>query len=403
MALRILIASGTDWPFPARLAQAFARLGARVEALCLKASPLHHSDCPARLHAFSGLKPLMTLKAAIEAATPDLFLPCDDLMAELMARLAPENPQYAALAQRACGDAAVLPQLVTRNTFLQAAAEAGAPAADTLALEHEGDLDRAISRFGLPLVIKADGSWGGEGVVIARDRDAARLALRRFERRSRWKTVAQAFKRRKAHLLAQAMMRRDPGPGAQRFIAGKPATSAIACWQGRVIAANHFDVMVAASGGTGPATVLTRVEDTAMQTSAQRIASRFGLSGIHGLDYMRDGEGRVFLLELNPRATPTSHLALGVGHDLPAALLSAAGQPTADRPAVTQSDRIILYPQEVWRDPESPYLASGFHDVPADDPRLVAALTGETDILTSISSAFSGLSALEKAPDPLRR
>jgi formate-dependent phosphoribosylglycinamide formyltransferase (GAR transformylase) len=401
--MRILIASGTDWPFPARLAQAFARLGARVEALCLKASPLRHSDGPARVHSFSGLKPLTTLKAAIDAAAPDLFLPCDDLMAELMARLAREEPRFAPLAQRACGDAAVLPQLVTRNAFLQAAAETGAPAADTLALEDESDLDRAIARFGLPLVIKADGSWGGEGVVIARSRDAADTALQRFRSRSRWKTIAQAFKRRQAHLLALAMMRRDPGPGAQRFIAGKPATSAIACWQGRVVAANHFDVMVAAGGGTGPATVLTRVADAAMQASAEKIAARFGLSGIHGLDYMRDADGNVFLLELNPRATPTSHLALGMGHDLPAALLSAAGIPTPDRPAVTQGSRIILYPQEVWRDPESPYPASGYHDVPADDPRLVAALTGEPDILTSFSSAFPGLSDLEKAPDPLRR
>jgi hypothetical protein len=403
MGLRILIASGTDWPFPARLARAFGLLGARVEAMCLKASPLHRSGAQVRLHPFSALRPLRSLAGAIEASGADLFIPCDDLMAELMARLAQAEPRFAPLAQRSFGNPAALPVLTARNDFLEGAAEAGAPAADNLALQNQDDLEHAITQFGLPLVIKADGSWGGGGVVIARTREEAQAALQRFSSLSRWKIAAQAFKRRQPHLLARALSSCDPRPGAQRFVPGRPATSAIACWQGRVLAANHFDVVMAAGSGTGPATVLARTDDDAMQDSAVRIAARFGLSGIHGLDYMRDAQGRVFLLEINPRATPTSHLALGMGHDLPAALLSAAGQPTPDRPAVTQSRRIALYPQEAWRDPQSPHLDGGYHDVPADDPRLVAALTGNTLALTSFSQAFSGLSGLDSTPDPLRR
>jgi hypothetical protein len=404
MALKILIASGTNWPFPARLAHAFAGLGARVEGLCLKASPMRLSAAPERLHPFSALRPVESLAGALRKSAADLFIPCDDLMAELAWRLTLTRPEFSIAIGRSVGNVSAFPVLSARNEFLCEAEAAGAPVAGNIAITQAGDLDRALEQFGLPLVLKADGSWGGAGVVIARNRAAAHAALQRFSHPSRLKLAGQAIKRREPHRLVRALMPVAPRPGAQRFVAGHPATSAIACWQGKLLAANHFDVVVAGSDdGTGPATVVARSNCPAMQDSAARIAARFSLSGLYGLDYMRDGEGRVFLLEINPRATPTSHLALGMGHDLAAALLSAAGQPVPDRPAVTDKNRIALFPQEMNRDPASPHLTGGYHDLPLGDVRLAAALGASSQTLTSFSPAFSGLSALDGNPDPVRR
>ena len=134
-----------------------------------------------------------------------------------------------------------------------------------------------------------------------------------------------------------------------------------------------------------------------MQDSARRIAARFGLSGLYGLDYMRAADGSIALLEINPRATPTAHLALGPDHDLAAALLTAAGQPMPDRPAVTHQNQIALFPQEWRRDPKSPHLESAYHDLPQADPALGAALGWPPAPLTSFSPAFPGLSVLEEA------
>jgi predicted ATP-grasp superfamily ATP-dependent carboligase len=404
MALKILIASGTDWPFPARLAFAFAGLGARVEGVCLKINPLRFSAGPSRLHPFSALTPARSLARAIERAKPDLFIPCDDLMAELAWRLGQADPAFAPLLERSCGNSAAFPLLAARNDFLREAKAAGAPAADTIALETEADLDLALAQFGLPLVLKADGSWGGAGVAIARDASEARDALQRFAHPSRLKLAAQAIKRGDPSRLVRALMPLAPRPGAQRFVTGHPATSAIACWRGQLLAAHHFDVTVAsAEDGTGPATVVTRTDCAAMADSARKIAARFGLSGLYGLDYMRDQSGSVFLLEINPRATPTSHLALGMGHDLVAALMNAAGQPTPDRPAVTEKSRIALFPQEMGRDPASPHLTAGYHDLPLGDPRLMTALGGSRRTLTSFSPAFSGLSSADSTPNPAGR
>jgi hypothetical protein len=393
---KILLAAATDWPFPARLAGAFASLGARVEAICLKRSPLRQSGVAMRRHDFSPLKPLASLMAAIAAAAPDLVVPCDDLMAELLWRLARVRPDLAPLLARACGDADLFPALSSRNDFLLRAAQAGAPAADTIALEDAAGLDRAIAAFGFPLVLKADGSWGGDGVVIVENRTDAQAALAKFARTARLRLIARALRRREPHLLVRARFPRAPQPGAQRFIPGRPATSSIACWRGKLLAANHFDVAVA--NGTGPATVLGVRHDPVMEDTARRVAASFGLSGLHGLDYMRAEDGGLRLLEINPRATPSAHLALGPDHDLIAALLRAAGHPMPDRPAITLQDRIALFPQEWRRDPESPHLATGYHDLPQADPALAAALGWRSTGLTSFPQTFPGLAELQDAP-----
>ena len=359
-------------------------------------SPLHFSAAPARLHRLSVLRPGQALTRAIAAANPDLLVPCDDLMAELAWKISDRDAGLSALVARSLGAQGHQQTLLARNDFLRAAAESGAPAADTIALESDSDLDHALAMFGLPLVIKCDGSWGGGGVAIIRDAEAARATLRRFRHTARFTLVLKSLKRRDPSLLVRALSApRDPRPGAQRFVPGTPATSAIACWQGRLLAAHHFDVVVASGDGTGPATVIERSQSEQMQDSAARIAARFQLSGLYGLDYMRDAEGRVSLLEINPRATPTSHLPLGAGHDLVAALMSAAGRPTPDRPAATSKSRIALFPQEMARDPNSPNLTSGFHDLPLGDPGLIKALTAQGTALTRIRQGFSELSQLE--------
>ena len=375
-----------DWPFPARLAQAFAALGARVDGVCPRASPLHRAKAPMRLHKFSFLAPLPALAAAIEKTSPDLVIPCDDLAAELLWRLGQTRECFTPLLRRSLGEKQSYPILAARNDFLAEAKGAGVPVADNIAIENEDDLARAMAQLGLKLVIKADASWGGDGVVIAHDFETARAAFTRLRRVSRLKALGRAIKRGEPHFLVRMRYPRPARPGAQLFVAGHPATSAIACWQGRLLAANHFDVAIAQ--GTGPASVVTRTACSQMQNAAAVIAARFGLSGLYGLDYMRDADGKIFLLEINPRATPTSHLALGPGHDLAAALLSAAGHPVPDRPAVTNQARIALFPQELRRDPQSPRLAGAYHDLPREDPMLLRALLPGGRPLTGFSQAF---------------
>jgi hypothetical protein len=351
MSARILLATTQHWPFPAQLAGAFAEAGAQVEALCPRGSMLALSRHPRRFHPYRPLAPLASLCEAIRAARFDLIVPCDDQVAELVAR---------ATGTHAAG----------RGEFLARAASAGAPALETRALDDEDSLDIALTQFGLPLVLKSDHSWGGEGVVICHTRTDARAAFRRLKNRSRLRDVARALRGRGHHFLNRALHPTPVRLTAQRFAAGNPATSSLACWNGTVVGSLHFDVLLSTTP-TSPASVIRQVACPQMEASAQVVAREFNLSGLFGLDYVRASTGHVYMLEMNARATPTSHLALTV--DLPAALMAAARLPSRRRMPVTDGTDIALFPREWLRDPASEWLKRAHHDVPWDDSALVQA------------------------------
>lgn len=156
-----------------------------------------------------------------------------------------------------------------------------------------------------------------------------------------------------------------------------------------MVASLPFDV-VQTTKERGPASVLRRANDRALEDAARKIAEYFGLSGLHGLDFMRDADGAAWLIEINPRATPTSHLAFGEGRDLAAALLGAwVGWPVAARQMAANWETVALFPQAWRRDPASPWLFSLYHDVPWEDVELVRALVAEEISLPKSSSDHS--------------
>jgi len=376
MAPRILIATTVRWPSAARVAAAFAELGAEVEALHPEGSPLEASGAVARAHRYQAMWPLRALRLAIGRAAPDLIVPCDDrAVSQLVALHRCCDAPSAATIERSLGAVENYPQLMSRSGFLAAAREAGIRIAETLPVADEEQLEEALSELGLPAMLKLDGSWGGDGVTMVHTREEARQVFHRLAAApSLARSLARSLHRRDAHFLRAGLTSEKPALSLQKFVRGQQATSTLACWQGEVIAASHFDVVVT-WGATGPATVIRRVSCPEMSDTARRVAARFGLSGLHGLDFIRDEEGRRHLLEINPRATQTSHLALGPATDLPAALLGAIGA-TRPRPAVTSSELIALFPKERLRDPHSPYLKTAYHDMPWNDLRVLTRLLG---------------------------
>ena len=372
MSAHILLFTTTlDWVFPAQLAGAFKDVGAHVEALCPARSLLALSRHPLRRHEYRALAGRDSLHAAMAAMQPDLVIPCDDQAAELVAK----------------ARGATIP---TRLDFLDAAVRAGAPAAFSLAVASEEALDQALERMGLPLVLKADRSWGGEGVSIAATAEDARAAFRRMNNPSRLRDMARALRGRGPHFLARAVAPGRVQISAQAFIQGICATSSIACWQGKLLAAHHFDVVLS-STPTSPASVVEAVPCPQMEASALAIAAAFNLSGLFGLDYIRDTKGQVHLLEMNARATPTTHLALD--EDLAAALLTATGFSSRPRGPATTRTEIALFPREWLRDPASPWLTRAYHDVPEDDPKVVRACIQSA---TAVARAM-----LETPPKPV--
>jgi hypothetical protein len=175
-------------------------------------------------------------------------------------------------------------------------------------------------------------------------------------------------------LVWPSLLRRRSVVSAQTFIAGREATSAVACWKGEVLASLQFEVLNKAAS-SGHATVLRAIDDAEMSAAAEKIVRRLNLSGVHGFDFMLESQsGDAYLLEINPRLTQVGHLTLGPGRDIPAALFSAvSGQAVCPAPKITEENTIALFPQEWIRDSASPFLQSAYHDVPWDKPELIRA------------------------------
>lgn len=353
----------------------------------------------------------MSLASAIEAAQPELIIPGDDLSTQHLhhlhrreSRRGRKGARICTLIERSFGSPESFPIVYERATFMRIAGEEGVRVPKTAGLENVTDLQRCISQTGFPLVLKADGTSGGTGVRIVHSLEEATRAFRTLQAPP---LLARAVKRalldRDRTLIMPSLLRRRNLVSAQSFVEGHEATSTVACWKGAVLAALHFEVIKKRSA-SGPATVMRLIDHPEMAVAVEKMVRRLNLSGLLGFDFMVDaGNSDAFLIEINPRTTQVGHIALGTGRDLPAALFAAmSGVSVPSATKVTDNDLIALFPQEWMRDTGSPFLQSGYHDVPWDEPELVRACVqhaqkhGVSTTKQNWESSFSALCAARK-------
>jgi hypothetical protein len=378
----VLLATTARWFPTARLATALAAAGFRVEAVCPSGHPLSKTGVAERNHAYNGLRPLHSFASAIAATRPDFIVPGDDLATPHLHQLhrkeisgAGSKSPTCQLIERSIGSSESFPFVFERAAFLELAQELCVRCPETQLVTEPDDLKKWALLHGFPIVLKANGTSGGDGVRIVHNMEEAKGALRKLAAPP---LVARAVKRtivdRDTTLFLPSLLRRRSAVNAQMFVGGHEATSAIACWNGVLLASLHFEVIEKAQA-LGHATVVRVIENKEMSIAAERIVRRLHLSGFHGFDFMLDAKtGYAHLIEINPRSTQVGHLTLGPGRDLPAALYSAvSGKPVRPARKMTENDTIALFPQEWIRDEASPFLRSCYHDVPWQEPELVNA------------------------------
>lgn len=379
MACKILISTTVKWASTARHAWGFAAAGCTVDCVAPVDAPVTHSRYISNAYPYRSISGLASLKEAILAAEPDLVVSCDDRAAENLLRLfqtEPKGSPIRRISERSLGAPASYPEMMSRESFMRTARRLGLRTPDTLPVPHESALENCLEKLGLPAVIKADRTWGGEGVAVVKTIDEARAAFRRLAHPpSPVRSFARAFRRRDGHWLKEAIAPRRPAISAQQFVAGRQAASAFAAWQGEVVGAIYYDVLVA-DGTVGPPSVVRRVDCPEIAEATRLIARHYRLSGLHGLDFIRDEAGHVHLLEINPRTTQGGTLHFGEGRDLAADLVSCLAPGAPIREAIP-SDTVVFFPREWSQNPASPHLQNGHHHVPWDDPVILRACLDE--------------------------
>jgi ATP-grasp domain len=405
----VLIAATTRWIPTARLAVSLANAGFVIDAVCPSKHPLVNTDATRQIYSYRGLDPLTSFADAISAAKPDLIVPGDDRATQHLHILYDQERKngdagkpICALIERSLGASENFPVLYARTKFIQLAHEQGVRVPKTEIISDHADLKRWIAQTDLPMVLKADGSSGGDGVRVVRTFEEAKRALRFLQAPP---LLARAAKRalidQDTTLVWPSLLRRRSIVNAQTFVAGREATTSVACWKGEVLATLHFEV-INKTVSSGPSTVLRLIDNAEMSAAAEKMARRLNLSGLHGFDFMLETQtGKAYLIEINPRLTQVSHLTLGSGRDIPAALFSAlSGHPISPSAKVTEESTIALFPQEWIRDPASPFLQSAYHDVPWDKPELIRACVRSRRKQAAWYSQQSRVQALSMARQP---
>ena len=369
----VLVATALLWPNAVRLCRAFREVGFEVGAIAVPQHPVHRSKAPERTFEYRPKAPLESLREAIAERRPDIIVPCDDrIVGHLCALRALGDDNTSTLIETSLGRGGASGVIAKRATLGEISrlprrrrrrARITSPPPRIF--------ETWVRKFGLPAILKLDGSWGGNDVVVVRHELEIRRAF--WEMRFR-QSVLRGFKHYVTKRDVEALSRRRSAISVQSFVPGKPANATVACWRGKVLAQIAVEVVELASP-FGVATVVQVVDGEAMAAAARSICSHYMLSGLHGFDFIiEERSGATKLIEINPRATQISHFNLGPGRDLAAALFEAlSGRSAAGRPPIQSTD-ISLFPGEWRRDPQSPYLTSTFHDVPYDDAGLGSVL-----------------------------
>jgi hypothetical protein len=379
----VLVAATSHWFTTARLAIAFADAGCSVEAVCPPRHPLRVTSAVRRTHAYRALTPLTSFAKAITVAAPDLVIPGDDLASchlyflYLRERgLGRAEEKICAVIKRSLGAPESFPVIYQRTKFMDLAQEEGIRAPKTQVIANLDDLRKWVAQKGFPTVLKADGTSSGEGVRVVPTLEHAEHAFRALQAPP---LLARAAKRalldQDRTLVWPSLFRRRSIVNAQTYVAGREATSTIACWKGTVLAGLHFEVVSKQREAAGPASVIRLIDHPEISIACEKVCRRLNLSGVHGLDFMLEERTEdAYLIEMNPRATQVGHLTLGPGRDLPAALCAAvSGETVREAPKATENDTIALFPQEWTNNPASPFLRSAYHDIPWQEPELIRA------------------------------
>jgi hypothetical protein len=384
MTPKILLVTTRRWFATARLGSALAQAGCYVQAVCPSGHLLTKARAVRGTYPYSGLLPIKSLRAAIDAAQPDLIIPCDDLAAihlhhlhALAAQSVAPSPKILALLERSLGNPAYFSAVDSRNAFMSLAREEGVRAPKMATITTSADLVSWLKENGLPAVLKVDGTHGGAGTEIVQSFDDAESSFHKLNDGILMSRVAKRALFGRDLAVARSWLQNNKSVvNIQSFVPGPDASSSVACWQGEVLALIQFEVL-RKTNPKGSASVLRLIDNPEISATVKKMAARLGFSGLVGFDFiLEERTGHPYLIELNPRATQTCHLRLGNGRDLVGALRSRiSGEAPQSVPSMTDNDVIALFPQEWQKTPDSEFIKSAFHDVPWDEPELVRAGT----------------------------
>ena len=372
--LRVLITATTWWSLSARLSSRLLGYGCKVTALCPPGHPLRFLQGIVQCYPYKTFRTQASLAHAIRESRPDYVVPTDDQAVQQFQQLAMVDTDVRALYERSMGSLESGLLLAGRGFLSQQAARLGIARAESCAVESLTQARDLAREWGYPVVLKKDGTWGGNGVCLLRHEDDLAPAYAKLVRPI---TFAARSKRRLVNSDRLAFANSNSHGSEltlQRYVDGTPANAMFAVSQGKLLA--DYQVRVCASQGpTGAALLVEQVRDPRIRAAGARLAAELKLSGFFGLDFvLRKESDEPVLIELNPRTTQLGHLPMRDGSDLAGHMYAAwtdSPLPLTSEP--NSAARIAFFPQAMQSDMDAQLLQHAYMDVP-QEPALTAEL-----------------------------
>ena len=374
-----MVVATHKWPIAARVSLALAMVGFRVAAVSPFGNLIRTVTAIEAHYNWQGSR---SIQLAIEAWSPNLIICADDfavyqlhlLHREASNAVGDRNAQTLVdLIEASLGDPNSFATATASSKLILCAKKNGVrcPSSTTIADYHT--LEKEIENAAYPIVIKADGSFGGRAVRVVNNRHSAWEGIRELVLPFLWPGPVKRLlgKMLPWPLVVRLLKKRTLC--VQHHITGRDSNRAVACWNGEVLAGLSV-AAIETLYPHGPATVIQIIDNPEMTATAANLVKCLKLSGFIGFDFILDAANQAWLLEMNPRVTSISHLCLADGTSLPAAIFSKmTGAKPNGNVSIVKGNTIALFPQELGRSDRSEYLVSSYHDVPWSEPKFVHA------------------------------
>ena len=352
----ILLVVSMDAVGVARLPWIFHRVGYRVTVLTRTGvAVLRSRFVDAKITVQGGPKEVAAALAAgigEYSRTYDWILPCDEpLLVAISER--PDRGDIAAL-MPFLPPPDRLDEVLSKLAFLKRAASLGLPVPEFRLCSSSAEAKAAASAIGYPVVLKLAQSMAGSGVRLIQD--------------------PATMERELAHV-------NDPEFMVQKCVDGRVGGSTLLMERGVPIRHFSFYKLFNWPGPFSPSGGGELKEDPQIDALVDQVGRMENFHGLCSIDWLEErGTGKIYLIEFNPRYTPTTYVSGWAGSDfLPAlsGMHQRVGPPvTPVRPSGHGGKIFQMFPESAFRaidDKDVPMFIRSLGSAPWNDPGLFLA------------------------------
>ena len=305
----------------------------------------------------------------------DLIIPGDEealFALQNLANILSNNPFLSGISRQirqSIGEAEFDQVRLSKSLFMQACKQWRIRSPQNESLRTIEEAVGLAKQWGYPVVLKSNFGYGASGVSVCQNEAELIEAFLRFTKTSIISKL-RAFLKSIFFIIPQG-----DGLSLQRYIDGSIGLVPFIAYRGQILGANPMLKHRTYPGATGPSSVCKGIDSPEILEMVTQVCKSMRYTGFGSLDFIIDSEtDKPYIIELNPRPVPTSHFgskycSVDLCDSLIKKMQGKFLPANKFRPFL-----VALFPNEKKRDPQSPFLKEAFHDVPYDDPALMASL-----------------------------